>query len=70
MLTCEDCNALQCMFLQYTVRNAKGSRKENTTILDKFAEDNGYRCGDSVCFYANGEIKAPNMKDDEEEEWP
>ncbi len=37
-LTFGDCNALCCVFSQYTARNAKGPTKEHMAILEKFAE--------------------------------
>lgn len=44
--------------------------KKHMTLLEKFVEENGYRCGESVRIYANGEMEVPKAKDDEEEEKP
>jgi len=70
ILTCGDCNAPRCVFSQYAVGNAKGPMKKHMTLLEKFVEENGYRCGESVRIYANGEMEVPKAKDDEEEEKP
>ena len=70
ILVCTECGAKRCIFSLYAVGNAKGSTKEHMEILQRYIETNGYICGDEVCVYANGDMKAHEVEDGEEEEMP
>ena len=70
VLVCKNYNAPRCVYLQYTVGNAPGPTKTHMTNLQQFIDENSYMCGDSVRVYSNGEMEAPALLVDEEEELP
>jgi hypothetical protein len=70
VLTCDDCRAPRCVFSRLAVSNKGGPQKKHMTALERFVEQNGFKCGDVVRIYADGKSDAERAEGVDTEEVP
>ena len=65
---CDECKAPRCFFSRFAPGHAKGPKKKHFDKVRRHIETNGYKCGDLVQIYKNGEMDTESVEGDEREE--
>ena len=67
LLRCDDCKAVRCVFSRWAVGNPKGPTKKHMDAIQKYVDQNGYKCGDIIRVSRDSTVHAEHSKDEEED---